>query len=68
MWPEKEVVKKIKLASVNSISYKDSVFQAKHFVLCESMEYRLKNNLYSHEYFSSHEYVSWNILRVVFKL
>ena len=39
MWPEKEAVKKIKLASVNSISYKDSVFQAKHFVLCESMEY-----------------------------
>ena len=39
MWPEKEAVKKIKLASLNSISYKDSVFQAKHFVLCESMEY-----------------------------
>ena len=67
--PEKEAVKKIKLASVNSsILYGQCVSsQALCFVQKYGI-YRLKNNLYSHEYLSSHEYMSWNILRMVFKI
>ena len=49
MWPEKEAVKKIKLASVNSISYKDSVFQAKHFV--SSLDYLYLLELPDHVFY-----------------